>query len=413
MSDDVKVKPASEMNLTEVRGAMDDRRAKVAAIFQDGGEDVNLSAEQVDEVRALNDELTELGDREQTLAELAGIRENLDASKRIDRPAIHPVPGGSAPQGHKSIGEQFVASAAYKQRVDGGVGPQSVVDGGLSDIKAATMTTSAGYAPESIRVPGLVVESAMRPIQILDLISSTPTGQAAVVYMEETTATNAAAERAENAAYAESALAYTQRSKTVRSVGTSLPVTDEQLADVTAISGIINNRLMFFCRQRLDSQILNGNDLAPNLAGILNHANLQTQAKGADPVPDAVYKAGVKIRVNGRAFPNAFVTHPNDWQEVRLLRTLDGVYIWSSPSDPGPDRIWGYLVVQSDAIVENTGLVGDFSPAMIELYERQGIEVQVGYVNTDFVDGRQTVRAGLRCANVIYRGSAFATVTGI
>jgi len=57
--------------------------------------------------------------------------------------------------------------------------------------------------------------------------------------------------------------------------------------------------------------------------------------------------------------------------------------------------------------------VGDFSPAMLALYIRRGLEVQVGYVNTDLTDGKQTVRAGIRAALVVYRGAAFSTVTGI
>lgn len=409
----------SKMNLAEVRGAIDERRKKLDDLFADAGPDsqnLDMTTEQVDEARALNDELTELGNREQALTEMAGIRASLSDSRKIDRQAIHPTSGkdGARQVGpSKSLGEMFVESAAYQQRVHGGTGPESLIEGGVSELRAATMTTAAGWAPESVRVPGLVVPSAMRPIQIIDLIPPAQTSQAAVVYMEETTATNAAAERAENAAYPESTLVFTQRSKTVRSVGTSLPITDEQLDDVAQCQSYVDGRLMFFVRQRVDSQILNGNDVAPNIAGILNHADLQTQAKATDPVPDAVYKAATKVRVTGRAFPNAYITHPNDWQEIRLLRTADGVYIWGSPSEAGPERIWGLLVVQSDAIAENTGLVGDFSAAMIQLYERRGIEVQVGYVNDDFLDGRQTVRAGLRCANVIYRGAAYCTVTGI
>jgi hypothetical protein len=50
---------------------------------------------------------------------------------------------------------------------------------------------------------------------------------------------------------------------------------------------------------------------------------------------------------------------------------------------------------------------------MCQLYIRRGLEVQVGYVNDDFTKGKQTVRAGIRCALVIYRGAAYSTVTGI
>src|SRR3990172_3730712 len=105
---------------------------------------------------------------------------------------------------------------------------------------------------------------------------------AAVVYMEETTFTNAGAERAESAAYAESTLILTQRTNTVRSVGTSLPVSDEQLADVVGVRAYLDSRLGFMVRQRLDSQILVGDGIAPNLLGTLRGSGIHTQAKGAD-----------------------------------------------------------------------------------------------------------------------------------
>jgi hypothetical protein len=72
------------------------------------------------------------------------------------------------------------------------------------------MATSAGFAPESFRLPNYV-EAATRPIQLLDIIPMFPTDQAAIKYMEETTRTHAAAELAEGAAYAESAFVFTER----------------------------------------------------------------------------------------------------------------------------------------------------------------------------------------------------------
>ena len=312
----------------------------------------------------------------------------------------------------KTLGELFVESDAYKLRESGGPGPTVRLDMDAQEIQAALFETSAGWAPESTRT-GVVVPYATRPIQVTDLIPKAATNQAAIVYMEETTATSAAAERAEGGAYPESELVTTQRTKTVYSIGTSLPVTDEQLEDVAQAQGYINDRLGFFVLQRMDGQEINGNGVAPNLTGILNASGLQTQAAGIDPVPDAIYKAMTKIRVTGRAFPSAAIFHPNDWQDVRLLRTADGVYIWGSPAESGPEMIWGLRVVQSDIIAENTALVGDFSPAMLALYIKRGLEVQVGYVNTDFTTGQQTVRAGIRAALVVYRGAAFCSVTGV
>ena len=175
--------------------------------------------------------------------------------------------------------------------------------------------------------------------------------------MEETTRTHNAAETAEGASYKESEFVLTERSQTVRKITDSIPVTDEQLEDVSFASSYLDQRIRFGVRQRIDNQVLNGDDIAPNLLGILNKVGIQTQALGGDPVPDAFYKAMTKIRLVGRASPSGMIVHPTDWQGVRLLRTADGIYIWGAPMDAGPQRMWGIQVVESDVIAENTGLV--------------------------------------------------------
>ena len=104
--------------------------------------------------------------------------------------------------------------------------------------------------------------------------------------------------------------------------------------------------------------------------------------------------------------------HPNDWQDIRVLRTADGIYIWGSPSEAGEARIWGLPVVVTDAETENTALVGDFDN-FCQLFERRGIELKIGFNNDDFTTGKQTMRADMRVAFVVFRPTAFCTVTGI
>ena len=231
--------------------------------------------------------------------------------------------------------------------------------------------------------------------------------------MEETTYANNAAEIREAAQFPEAQLALTEKSSPVRKIATWLPVTDEQLEDEAHARGYIDNRLPFMLRQRLDSQLINGDGSAPNLKGVLNTAGIQTQAKGTDPTPDAVYKAMTKVKVSGRAQPDYVVMHSNDWQKVRLLRTADGIYIWGSPLETGQPRIWGLPIVENDVIAEGTALIGDFGNHS-ELVSRRGIDVQITNSHADFfINGKQAIRADLRCAMVVYRPGAFCSVTGL
>ncbi|HET99260.1 MAG TPA: phage major capsid protein [Aurantimonas coralicida] len=335
---------------------------------------------------------------------------------RLDR---EPAAAAAHPEGTKAetrgFGERVVADPLWKQwAADENRKGTSIKlpDMGMREIRKTLFETTAGWAPESLRT-GQVVEAVTRPIQVIDIMPTGNTGFAQVVYMEETTRNQNAAEKAEGAAYAESEFVLTERSSTVRKITDSVPVTDEQLEDVAMAQSYLEGRLLFGVTQRLDQQVISGDGIAPNLDGILNVGGIQTQAKGADPVPDAILKAMTLVRVTGRAVPTHCLLHPTDSQNLRLLRTADGIYIWGSPSDSVQMRIWGLPVVENESLSQGTGLVGSFMAAWIQLVERRGITVEMGFVNDDFTKGKQTLRASGRWALPVYRPPAFCTVTGL
>lgn len=398
---------------------------KMTTAFDEAGPDMDFTkVKSIDgdtlakakQIKAWNDEAIEIGTERDALLAVDAAAQRTKRAKDAGQPDPSAEPGadgdptsGTKDSAEQDFGKMFVESVAYKSRVRGGQGPQAE----LADAEVKTlMTTAAGWAPQSIRT-GRVVDFATRPIQLIDMIPSNTTQFPSVVYMEETTFTNSAAEVAEGGTYAESALALTEKNSPVRKIGTFLPMTDEQLEDIGQARGYINNRLPFMLRQRLDAQCTVGDGVAPNLKGFLNVSGIQTQAKGADPSPDAIYKAMTKIRVTGRAIPDAVVYHPTNWQDVRLLRTADGIYIWGSPMEAGPERIWGLPVVQADSITLGTALVGAFQQ-FTELATRRGIDVQISNSHsTYFVEGKQAVRADVRVALTVYRPAALCQVTGL
>lgn len=419
-----------------IAGEVRELRMKIGALLarkKDGAYDLDDAG--LAEVRGMNEALAPLVDELKAAQEFEQLekrnREELAALNEVRRlPQGEPEPEqrragrgygddwesedqrGGRPGQRKRLGDLFCDSPSYKQGgpvAPGGSGPLFVER--EYDLKTL-FQTSAGWAPESTRT-GYVLPFAVERIRVVDLIPKTTTGMAVVKYVEETTHTNNAAETAEAGTYPESAFAFTEQSSTVRKIATSLPFTDEQFEDEPRARDYLNNRLEYQLRARLDSQIVVGNGTAPNLRGMNNVVGINTQAKGTDPVFDAIFKAMVLIQRLGFTDATGIVMHPTDWQSVRLTRTADGVYIMGNPDSDVMPRLYGLPVVSTTFETQGTASLGDWA-GFSELALRRGVEFQVtNSHSTFFVEGKQMIRADFRCALLFYRPKAFATVTGL
>lgn len=368
------------------------------------------STDAVAKIKARNIELESLSGELQT-AELLEVKSAMESREQErSRPLTAPSHAQPAEMKARSFGELVAKSKEYEAFRKGGCKEGTHASVSVEIGLKTLMETTNGWAPESVRT-GLLVEAVTRPIQILDLLPVRQINQNSDKYMEETTRTHSAAERSEGAAYAESAFVWTERTQPVEKITDSIPVTDEQLEDESQVASTLDQRLRFGLRQRLELQCLVGDGTAPNLKGILDHST-STQAKGSDPVFDAVFKALTKVRFTGRAVPNALIFHPNDWQDIRLTRTADGQYIMGNPATPGPMSLFGLPVSLCDALTEHTGLTGDFAN-FCYIGERRGINVLVGYVGDQFKEGKRTIRADLRACFTVTRPAAFCTITSI
>jgi HK97 family phage major capsid protein len=396
--------------LTDLRASLDAKRAGLQAVF-DAKPDMDFTAEERNEIRTRNDELTALGKEYDELKGLERIRQERASEAQADRTAVNGLGAGGIPADApkadtRSIGRRFVESKTWLNNRT-----RATVEMPDVDMKTA-MTTAAGFAAPNYRTDA-VISSAQRRAVVADLIPQDPTTLSVIKYMEETTFTNSAAAVAENAAKPESALAFTERTSLVEKIATWLPVTDEQLDDVPQVEGIINNRLRLMLALKEEDYLLSGTGTTPQILGFYNKPNIQTQAKGADAVPTAVFKGMTKIRFTGYAEPSGSVWHPNDWQDVRTLQDANGNYIWGHPSEVGPDRIWGLAVIVTSAATENTILLGDFL-MYSHISRRAGVTVSSTNSHSDyFIYNKQVLLAEERLSLEIYRAAAFCTVTGV
>lgn len=358
-------------------------------------------------------DLEEIERREQELCELREQWSIAQTARQLQRmQSLHEIPESfdlPVPASQPDWSEAFVASPQFRsfRPAPGQVGDVFHVP----DLNIrAVMSTSAGFAPQPIRT-GRVADMALSlRLNVLDVMNMVTTDQSAVVYMEETTMSDNAVERAEGAAYAEATLVYTQRTSDVRSIAVFIPVTDEQLSDITGIQDRIQQRLGRMVERRLALQTLQGNGTAPNLRGILNTSGIQTFARGSASFITALFDAINRVSsLYEDQDATAVMIHPNDWKDVVTTVTTDGLYVFGQPNAGMPINIYGVPVVVSTAVPENTVLVGDFTYHYIA--ERTGMDFQIGYVNDDFKLGQRSIRASMRVANVVERPVAFCTIT--
>ena len=417
--------PAVSTELKEAREKLGAKRAELATIFKDAGEDRDLSkveclknlpdtTARIEFVSNLNSEITDLVEKsaplEREFTVMLEAERQIEAGEKMKGHPGHVDPNADPENApgvkFKSIGDLVMESdAVTKNR-----GKDVELDVDAKALRKTLFETGAGWEPETTRT-GKVVESIIQPLSIIDVVPTGVTTQTSVVFMQETTYTNGATEIAEGGDYPEAALELSEESSPVRKIAVFLPTTDEQLEDVPQASGYINRRLPFMVRQRLNGQILNGNGTAPNLRGILNTVGIQSQPLGADDVCDAVYKGIVKVNVTGGAQANAVAFNQLDWQDVRLMRTADGLYIWGNPMDAGPERLWGLPTVFDQALASGTQLVGDFANYS-ELAIRRGLNVKVSDSHGEFfTKGKLAIRADVRAALVVYRPEAFCEVS--
>jgi HK97 family phage major capsid protein len=399
-------------------------------VLGEGGDDLDFTkvtslegstAGKVESFQAMMKEINDLGvlrDQRKELEESATKVKSLNAFYSLPAGEVtHPSGDAKPGVSNKSIGQLFVESPAYKE-FKGRSGPQVVLNEyGAMEMKTV-FRTGAGFEPENLRT-GRIELDPQRPISVIDFIPMAPINSDAIRYMEQTTFTNNAVETAESTAttdsdlIGEAALAYTERTQVVEWLPVFIPVTLQQMEDVEGIATHVDQQLAYMLRARLDSQILNGDGVTPNILGTVNVVGINTQALAGDPIFDAIHKGINLVRTVGFTEPSVIFAHPTDWQEAILTRTADGLYILGSPRDPGVERVWGIPVVPTTAVVENTIVLGDYT-GYATLHTKRGITIEVSDSHQAyFTRGMLAIRADMRIAMVHRRPEAFCTITGV
>jgi HK97 family phage major capsid protein len=363
-----------------------------------GGE---TTEQKVAKLREFNEKLESL--RKQ-IDELKSARDT--ARKHVETPVESAETKSASPR-PRDLGSLVISHPEFKRRAPNGLTSLDI------DIDIKALLSTGGFPPEVTRT-GAIAEAPYRPLELLDLFPVTTTTQAAVQYMAENLHANAAAEKDEGAAFPEATISYVEVTEPVRKIAVWLPVTDEVLADEPRVQSLVNTRLAYFLRERLDSQVMVGDGTAPNLRGVLSRTGIQSiTGTTTANLLDKILAGIVAVSETGRANPDAIVVSYAAWQAIAGAKSSDGVYLFGSPAGAPITRLWGLPLVPTSVLPTAPNIVyavvGSFR-GFSEIAVRQGVTVEVGYINDDFIKGRQAIRGTVRAALVVYRPSAFAVV---
>jgi len=376
------------MELKQVLEAITGVEAKLNDFSKKAEEEAKLAGKASQDTLAAIDGL---GVKQRELADRLMALEQKGSTGGDDAPAVD------------SFGQQFTKSDAYKAFAGGSSQKARV------EVKNTVTGSDATVAPD--RRPG-VVPGATQMLTLESLFNALPTTSNAVEFTRENVFTNNAAEAAEGASKAESALTFTLVNQPVSTIAHWIKISRQLASDNAALAAYINTRMIYGVNRRVEGQLAVGDGSAPNISGIFKSGNYTAHGylSGAigTVLPKCVLIRKVVADLKAAGYmADAILLNPVDWAaiEIELLTTVAGQTLLSY-NNAGEARLFGVPVVESIGVAADTFAVGAFGQAGT-IYSREGVVVELSESDGDnFTKNLVTIRAERRLALAIEVPSA-------
>jgi hypothetical protein len=257
-----------------------------------------------------------------------------------------------------------------------------------------------------------VVPQIQRPLRVLDLLKVGTMNENTFPYTQETGSLDAGvAETAESATKPSAGQTLTDQLATAQTIATWMKIARQALADVPALQSVIDSRLQYMVRRRLETQVLNGDGSGSNLTGILNTSGIGKVVFNSAELPADQILSGITAVLLADGMADGIVMYPTDWQAVLKAKgSTTGMYYSGGPFQMTPQMIWGVPLVPSQAIPVGKSLVADFEIGALLLI-REGVQVLMSDSDQDdFIKNRITILAEMRAALAVWRPPAMVEV---
>ena len=333
--------------------------------------------------------------------ELKGVTDKYkDFETKMQRPSF----GGG--ERAKSAGDLLIESDSYKNMGSGEFKASQSLKGFFT--KDLDSTDPKGGILVSPQTVAGVLTPPQEDLRIRDLLNVQRTTSNAIEYIVETGFTNASAVAPEKSLKPQSDLTFDIESATVKTLAHWIPATRQIIQDAPMLRNYVDGRLTYGLALTEEAQILYGDGVGDNMAGIMTNPNVQNVGgvAAADTRIDHLRRAITRTLLAG--YPaTGIVLHPSDWEDIELQKGTDGHYIWVSVVNGGETRLWRVPVVQSTGMNEGEFLVGAFGLAG-QLWDREQANVRISEHHADyFARNMLAILAEERLALTVYRPEAF------
>jgi HK97 family phage major capsid protein len=321
--------------------------------------------------------------------------------------------GGSQRPERKSVGQEFIESEAWKEGVEQLKKRKMSVGVEVKQLITSLTTNADGSAGDAIapdRRPG-ILQAPQRRMTIRALLTPGNTASNSIQYVQETGFTNNAATQAgEGAQKAESTIKLDLKTIPVVTIAHSMMASKQVLDDAPQLRSFIDGKLVYGYNLAEENEFLNGDGTTNHIDGLLHQATAYSPSF-APALPnrmDVIMLAMLQTFL--AEWPaTGVVLNPIDWCRMELEKDSLGRYIIGNPQGTVSPTLWGAPVVATQAMSEDSFLVGAFQPGA-QIFDRESQNIQASTEDRDnFIKNLVTILCEGRTALAVYRPEAFVT----
>lgn len=370
------------MDMSELNKLFDALDKKLDAVGRQADEQKRLTGTVAEETKSA---LENLGNEQKALASrIAEVEKDLGSAGT----------GGNT-RVVETEGQAFVKSAQYERWAKG---DQSKV---RLEVKNTITGGDATVAPD--RKPG-IVPGAFQPLGLEALIPSIPTTSNAIEFTKEASFTNNAAEAAEGAAKAESAITFSLVNMPVSTVAHWIRISRQLAMDNAALAAYVDTRMRYGVNRRVETQLAVGNGTSPNISGISDSGNFTAHGYLSGALGSTLPKLVLIRKMIADLYAagyvaDAIILNPADWATIEIeLFTTTSNAVRVSVNAQGQPTLFGIPVTQAIGLTADLVAVAAMADAAT-IHNREGMVVEMSDSDEDnFQKNLITLRAERRLA---------------